>query len=314
MAGALIGATSASAAIEVGDDCAANTAEGPYSLIPEAHASAGGLPLATPVGGVVTSWKVASAYPEPIPQRLGAFRPAGSAGTFGLIGDSDEEEVGTGVHSFSTRIPVQAGDRFGPIAVINDTLFCSTGNEGDKVWAFVGSVGTGSTHTYMAATLVRVPMVVTIEPDADGDGYGDETQDKCPQNPAFQSACPAAPPVTLDAFPIALKQSILLLVSSSSETPVTVSGQTQWGLRPKPGKARSSRTLVVGLSGGTQTVKPGTVAPFNVKLPKSVKRRLADLPPSQTLKATLTASAKDSAGRLSARTVTVRLRGRASSG
>jgi hypothetical protein len=33
----------------------------------------------------------------------------------------------------------------------------------------------------------------TIEADADGDGFGDETQDACPTDAATQDACPAAP-------------------------------------------------------------------------------------------------------------------------
>jgi hypothetical protein len=33
-----------------------------------------------------------------------------------------------------------------------------------------------------------------IEPDADGDHFGDETQDKCPSNPAAQGTCPPAKP------------------------------------------------------------------------------------------------------------------------
>jgi hypothetical protein len=33
---------------------------------------------------------------------------------------------------------------------------------------------------------------VTVEADADRDGYGDETQDRCPTNSSIQGACPVA--------------------------------------------------------------------------------------------------------------------------
>ncbi|MDX6610654.1 MAG: hypothetical protein QOF85_2579 [Solirubrobacterales bacterium] len=311
---ALSGGPAATAATEVGDECVGNTAEGPYSLIPEARASASALPLATPTGGVVTSWKVNSARPEPVPERMAAFRPTGTAGTFQVLGESSDENVNQGLNVFSTRIPVKAGDRFGPVAVTVDSpLFCATGNNGDQTWSFNGSVGTGSTHTFAAGVQVRVPMLAVIEPDKDGDGYGDETQDKCPQSAAYQGECPT---ITLDAFPIVLKRSVLVLVSASSASSVQVFGQVSWKLKPK-GSARSSKAspggkltgLTVGLAGGTQTVTPGEIGRFNVKLPKSVRRRLGRIPPSQSLKAQLTASTIDLAGRVASKVLTVKLPG-----
>ena len=44
------------------------------------------------------------------------------------------------------------------------------------------------------ATGGRVNLAATVEPDADGDAYGDETQDGCPGNGAVTGACPVATP------------------------------------------------------------------------------------------------------------------------
>jgi hypothetical protein len=33
-------------------------------------------------------------------------------------------------------------------------------------------------------------LSATLEPDADHDGFGDETQDQCPTNASTQGACP----------------------------------------------------------------------------------------------------------------------------
>lgn len=291
---ALAGAPSASAAIEVGDDCAANVAEGPYSLVPEAQASPGPLPLSTPISGVVTRWKVNAAHFEPIPERLGVFRPTGAAGTFAVVGESNEELVPKDGGAFLTRIPVQAGDRFGPIAVIIDTLFCSTGNPNDKVWAFVGSAGTGSTHLYGAAAQVRVPMVVTIEPDIDGDGYGDETQDLCPQSAATHLECPT---VRLNAFAVVKKNAVLLLLASSESAPVTVSATVKLG-KGKP----------LTLKAGTQTVAPGGLARFRLAFPKRLSQALGELGKGKSLKLKLKAAATDVAGRASNSTLQVKLR------
>ncbi len=312
---ALVATPAATAATEVGDECAGDTATGPYSLVPEARASEGPLPLSAPAAGVVTQWKVNSAYPTPVPEVMAAFRPTGQGGTFQVIGESSEENIGPGPNVFSTRIPVQKGDRFGPVAITADSpLFCATASNADHTWSFPGSVGVGSTHLFAAGVQTRVPMIAVIEPDSDGDGYGDESQDKCPQSAAHQGPCPT---VTLDAFPIVLKRSVLVLVSASSTSSVHVFGQVGWKLKPKGGGAQGSKAnpggkltgLVVGLSGGTQTVTPGEVARFNVKLPKSVKRRLSRTPSSKALKAQLTASTIDLAGRVSAKVLTVKLPG-----
>jgi hypothetical protein len=305
----------ASASIEVGDECAANEA-GRYSQVPEEQASGGALPLATPISGVVTAWKVISAYPEPVAEWMAAFRPAKSGGTFQVVGASNEEIVNTGPNTFPTRIPVQAGDRFGPVPVY-ETLFCNTGNTGDHTWSFPGSVGLGSSHTFAAGVDVRVPLIIVIEPDRDGDGYGDETQDGCPQSAAYQGPCPT---ISLDTFPIVLKRSVLVLVSASEASWVHVFGQVGWRPRHKGGALASktakkpgdhhSTGVIVGISGGTTLSKPGEVTPYNVKLPKSVIRHLSQISPKQVVKGTITAQTTDLAGRVVEHTITIRLHGR----
>jgi hypothetical protein len=213
-----------------------------------------------------------------------------------------------------TRISVQAGDRIGAYGPFG-TVTCLTPDPGDVMGTYTGDALVGSTHTFAASTGEQVGVSAAVEPDADGDGYGDETQDKCPEKAALLTPCPT---IALDAFPIVLKRSVLVLVSSSSSSAVHVFGQVGWKAKPR-GSARSSKTkpgggpattgLIVGLAGGTQTVSPGEVAKFNVKLPKSVKRHLGQIPPSKSLKAQLTASTTDLAGRVSTRILTIRLPG-----
>jgi hypothetical protein len=264
---------------------------------------------------VITAWKVNSAFPSPVFERMAAFRPT-AAGSFQVVGESNEETVNQGANTFVTRIPVQAGDRFGPVGIeVDSPVYCFTGSEGDKAWFYSGSVGLGSSHTFAPQTQLRVALVAVIEPDKDGDGYGDETQDKCPQGGAYQGPCPT---ITLDAFPIALKRSVLVLVSASETSTVQVFGQVSWKPRHKGGALASktrkpgdhkSAGVIAGLTGKTQTVSPGQVARFNVKLPNSVKRQLRQTPPGKSLKGTITARTTDLAGRVTDRTVNIRLRG-----
>ncbi len=315
---ALVVSSGASASIEVGDECAGNEATSTFTNVPEARASSTGLPLTAPNGGVVTAWRVNSAFPEAVTQWMAAFRSTGQPGTFQVVGQSQEETAKQGLNVYSTRIPVQAGDRFGLVGVGDKSpLYCATGNGSDHTWSLPYSVGPGSTHKFAAGTQVLVPLVAVIEPDKDGDGYGDETQDKCPQSAAYQGPCPT---ISLDSFPIVLKRSILVLVSASEDASVQVFGQVGWRPRHKGGALASktpkkpgdhvSTGVIVGLSGGLTAVKPGEVTPFNVKLPKSVLRHLSQIPPKQVVKGTITARTTDLAGRTVDHTITIRLHGR----
>ncbi|HUC07077.1 MAG TPA: hypothetical protein VMR96_03225 [Solirubrobacterales bacterium] len=314
---ALIGVSSASAATEAGDDCVANTQEGIYTLVPIKRVSPSALPLTAPVGGVVTSWKVHSGVSEAVPEQMRVLRPTGNPNEFLTVGESTEQTVVEGVNVFPTRIPVQAGDHFGVFGTVQDVVFCGGADPGDVSGLFLISAAVGSVRTFNTenGAGVRIPMIAVIEPDRDGDGYGDETQDKCPQSAAYQGPCPT---ITLDAFPIALKRSVLVLVSASETSSVQVFGQVSWKPRHKGGALASktrkpgdhkSAGVIVGLAGGTQTVSPGQVARFNVKLPNSVKRQLRQVPPGKSLKGTITARTTDLAGRVTDRVVNIRLRG-----
>jgi hypothetical protein len=315
-AAALVNGPAASASTEVGNTCTADIGHENATELQLSKAQGDTTPIAVPAVGVVTAWKTKLvSTPNVIVQRMRVFRATGNPNEFATVAETSLQVAVAGSNSFETRIPVQAGDRFGAFGPAG-TLTCTTGNPADSMGTFTGDALVGSTHTYTAGPGDQVAISAVVEPDTDGDGYGDETQDKCPQVAALQTACPA---ITLDAFPIVLKRSILVLVSASSSSSVHVFGQVSWKLKAK-GSARSSKAkpgsgapattgLIVGLTGGTQTVNPGEVAHFNVKLPKSVKRRLSRTPPSKSLKARLTASTIDLAGRVSTRVLTVRLPG-----
>jgi len=310
MAAALVGTTTASAAVEAGDDCVASEGEGAYTLVALKRASASALPLFAPVDGVVTGWKVSSAVSFSVIERLRVLRPTSNPDEFLTVGESAEETVSEGVNSFKTRIPVKTGDHFGVFGTFIDVVFCvNTGNPGDEVAYFVGDADPGTIAPYTTTTQVRVPIVAVIEPDADGDGYGDETQDKCPQNASAQGVCPLAPAIEFDTLALPQRNSVLLLVGVNSETTVSVSGKVEWPLAPKAKAVASKVKAVVGLSGGSQTLKPGQLGRFPVKLPGAVMSRLRQLPPKRSLTATLTPSAANQAGQVTRETVTVKLKG-----
>lgn len=312
---ALIGASPAAAAVEVGSDCEANGMVVGATLFPLTVGPDNSLPISVPASGVATKWRVRSPSSDVHTEKLKVFRPTFAPNQVQVIAESNLENVTEGHETFDIRIPVQTGDRFGVTGKFGEgAIACIPGRSGDVSGIFVGESPPGSTQTFSESGS-QAAVSAVIEPDKDGDGYGDETQDKCPQGAAYQGECPA---IALDTFPIVLKRSVLVLVSASSSSAVHVFGQVGWKAKPrggarsskvKPGGGPATTGLIVGLTGGTQTVNPGEVANFNVKLPKSVKRRLGRIPPSKSLKAQLTASTTDLAGRVSTSVLTVKLPG-----
>jgi hypothetical protein len=104
--------------------------------------------------------------------------------------------LSTGVaNTFVDRIPATAGDvlggRFHDSPLITETPDrFPTASSSDLFGAGAFGAEVGSTFTSgFTASSWRVNMVATLEPDEDGDGYGDSSQDLCPGSPVVTTAC-----------------------------------------------------------------------------------------------------------------------------
>jgi hypothetical protein len=311
----LLGGPSSSVALgeavsdEAGWPCTATSSKAGWTLLASPQTGWSVSPLVKQSRAVITSWNVrVGPGLSPLAQQLNVFRAVTGGPEYTKVAESAVETFGAGSEALPTRIPVQAGDfvgLHGPLA----TFVCNGPEEGATSALFEGAIALGETKAFKTESGVRSPVSSTVELDADGDGYGDASQDHCPESAATQIYCPE---VTLRATASAKKNSIWVRVTTSSEASVRVFGQVAWHAVPKPGHARSSTRaipLIVGLAGGTQIVMPKKVAQFEVTLPKSVKRRLGRLSPAKSLKASLTASATDLAGRVVTKALAVRLRG-----
>jgi len=298
---ALLGATGASAASEFGSNCTANRAEEgtSYTTI---QISQNGVQTLAPASGVVTKWKIRLIpVPISIPQQLKVFRPTANPTQFQVVGESAISNVVSGENVFPTRIPIQAGDRLGLFGNSTiGTLFCAenpeTENPGNSIGVFPGNPTTGSTAT-LAATENKVltPAVAVVEPDADNDGFGDETQDACPQSATTQVPCPV---VTLSASATATKKAVTVLLTGTSPANVTVNGKVPLG---KGKKAK--------LKGGTKAVTPGVFTKFKLKFTAKLVKRLQELPPSKKLTLKITSSAPNLAAAPTKKTIRVKLKG-----
>jgi hypothetical protein len=305
-----IWASTASAATEVGSNCTANSGPpGNYTMLQLSQA--GGSPTAAPAAGVVTKWKVNSALPLPpgftFSDRMRVFRATGAPNEFQTIAQSTPGAIQSGANTFETQIPVQAGDKFGVFAPAGSYVpLCTTTSNEDKIGAVATDVAPGAKATYPAVEKFQLALSVTIEPDVDGDGFGDESQDKCPRNAKLQTECPL---IALSSFGIASRNSALVLVASSSSAPVTVEATVTVPGKTKKGKKGKAKTLK--LTGGTQTVAPGQLAQFVVAYSVPLKAALTALSPKKSLSLTVSASATDATGLPSSSATTLRLKGQA---
>jgi hypothetical protein len=105
----------------------------------------------------------------------------------------EEEEVETPIREVAGRLPVKKGQH---LAVDTTKSIAAVYNSGGSTFSYVYSPpledGSGQRSSNEATTELLVAAV--IEPDADGDGFGDETQDQCPTQKTTQGPCDLTPP------------------------------------------------------------------------------------------------------------------------
>jgi hypothetical protein len=296
---------SAQAAVLVGNECSANTVYQSNTVVQLAQAPGSPRPIIAPIDGVVTSWQMIASVLEPYAEAIKVMHPTPSPTAFEVTAESNYGIVTAGTNSFATRLPVQAGDRFGGYGARGALTCHPAGTVADKMGFEAGNPTPGSPFASSAEHSEELsPVLVKIEPDVDRDGYGDETQDFCPQDAsAHLLPCPApappALPLSIEVLPQAHGAAAAVLVSSSAQASISVSGVV------KLGKGAQAK-----LNGGTRTVSPGQIGRFQLRFPKALTSRLGELSPKQSLKLSLQAKATDQQGRTASRPAQLKLRGR----
>jgi hypothetical protein len=161
------------------------------------QAQSPGNQYAAPSPGVITSWSYQAAFGA-LPQglKLKVGRQAGGA-NFTIVGESAPKNPAANQLSTYTdvSIPVQAGDVIGlwPGTAVFEAHFFRLLAAGFGGAVHVGDLATGDTDSFEAQSSEQFDVSAKLEPDADHDGFGDETQDQCPTNASTQGACSASP-------------------------------------------------------------------------------------------------------------------------
>ena len=181
----LAGSSSASAATQVGEvfapligDCGAG-----YTFL---QTTSPDDRYAMPSGGVVTSWTFRA---DGSPPTLGfkVARPLGGD-SYRTVGESPvESPSANSTTSYDARIPVLAGDVIG--FFIATAGNCSDVTAGYAEHYFFGDSVVGDDTVFVTESGHHLGVAATLEPDADNDGFGDETQDGCLDSSARHDDC-----------------------------------------------------------------------------------------------------------------------------
>jgi hypothetical protein len=271
-----------------------------------------GAPLVTSAPGVVTSWAVTNPY-EGIVEKLKVFKAVGAE--FETVAESQLEPVAkTGQSRFAVRIPVAAGVQFGAAVPGGVPICYNEFTVNDKYSTFLGEVPVGTKKpTNFTGEKSLVALAVTVEPDADGDGFGDETQDACPTSALTQAPCPvSAPPAgggggggasgggSPAALDLGLKAKLegnVVAVQVTGSDKATVAVSDAFRGRPVAGPKSAS-------------VEPGQVGRAYLPLSKSLKEKLAKLPRKQHLNLVIEAKGQSAAGASAKTSIEFALSGR----
>jgi hypothetical protein len=303
---AVVAVCSASAATEFGSSCTANQITEKAVWVATGHSPLSPLPVTAPVSGVITEWKVNSnlevngeaaitaELPRILQQRLLVLKSNGPE-SFTVVGEAPGGPLNPkGSNAYLSRVPVTAGDYLG-LTGSPYTLDCPTESDADTVGETIGGVPVGSTFKAQTAKRIQVPVTAKIEPDVDGDGFGDETQDMCPQSAAYQTPCPV---VEVSSLSVTRGKVVNIYVSTSLSAPVAITGTV------KLAKDKSVKLTAAG-----KAVAPGTLGHFQLTLTKPVRHALKKLSNKKALRLSIAASATNVTGALSTAKSTLKLRG-----
>ena len=179
---------------------------GPCTIVSFIHPSdPNGDPYAggAPVDGVITKFRI-RAFPEGGSGTATATfvvadveRPnpadestalAALAATGPTLTIPEPPGVDTPVLEVAGRLPVKKGQQLGVNASPN--LWATYNNSGDEYsYVFAPPLVAGAGKRGSTQSTGELLVAGTIEPDADGDGFGDETQDRCPRQATTQGDC-----------------------------------------------------------------------------------------------------------------------------
>jgi hypothetical protein len=301
---ALMVAPGAGAAVkgaEFGDTCEGVAApEGIFGAVFERSRTGSALPTAAPVSGVLTAWiaHMPALFPaEDVPPMTVRVVRVLGPGQVEVTAKAAREKLRPGENVFETRLPILAGEYLAFGSNEGGSIACAAPSEEEpNVRVSSGGIPVpvaqpGGKDSFEAIAS-PVPVSGVIEPDRDGDGFGDLTQDGCPQSPDYQGACPTlnfAPGYRVGDGAVRVK------VRSSAAARVAVTGVL-------PGLGTSL--------GARKKIAPGRLSTFSLAIPPALDAKLRRLDSRRSLPIRLVARVAHVTGNVSTDRLTLHLPGR----
>lgn len=182
-------AAAAHAATTVGSDLAKSATAAPCATPCTAFTgdNTTGAPSAVmPFDGVIVRWRVKSGSAAS-GLALRALRSAGTGSYVGVAASDPQNLSQAGTATFPARVPVKAGDILGLDDRTGGAKLAGTATA-TAIYAFSPPLGSFA-HIPSKQANRELLVNADIEHDADGDGYGDETQDLCPTDETRHTTC-----------------------------------------------------------------------------------------------------------------------------
>jgi hypothetical protein len=174
-------APAARAATTIGDTTSSPSGPGVGPTI-YVQTADGAASYGVPAGGAIVT-SVAAINTQGVTVLI--VRPAG-AGSYTVVGAQEVTGPGSLARASSpARIAVAPGDRLAVFVPSSATIGGATDPVGTfAAYSSMTAPAAGSTFSSPFATgNIRLSISAVVEPDADHDGYGDDSQDACPSNP-----------------------------------------------------------------------------------------------------------------------------------
>jgi hypothetical protein len=295
------GAAAAPKGGEFGDTCQGVQAPpGIFGATFERSRTGSPLPAAAPVAGVLTRWiaYMPELFPaEDVPPMTVRLVRVLGGGEVEVTAKAALEKLRPGKNEFETRLPVAAGEYLAFGSGEGGSIVCSEPSaEEPNVRVESGGIGFPLPQPGQKAPFEAisnpVPVSGVIEPDVDGDGFGDLTQDGCPQGVAYHGSCP-----TLSFAPGYRVGAGALRVRLRSSLPARVAVS---GVVPGLGTSLAAR----------KSVGAGKLATFALTIPPALRAKLARFDSSRSLHVHLAARVARVSGGVGTDRLTVRLPGR----
>jgi len=224
------------------------TTPGPCTIVSYINPNDAGDPVTSPApaDGVIVKFRIKSAGPETVTFRLAAVdkqgdvvlaQGAGIGPTVNLQGTSEIEE-------YAVRVPVVQGNHIALDSPSTKMVYNQGGDEFAYLYAPTLAAGQGP-RAPSAEGVGELLVQAVMEPDADKDGFGDETQDGCPAQAAAQGPCDNTAPA-VERLRLAAR-SIKFSVSEAAAVRLRVE-------KKKNGRYVKVRTLTSTASAGRNSV------------------------------------------------------------